>query len=80
MPIYKYKCVKCKREWESFSTVAERYNIKCCKITPKILIDIKTKPVVYNYYDEELESFVTGPKDKKRKEKAMGLTCRSDYY
>jgi len=66
MPAYDYACLTCKREWEAIHTIPDMYNEMCCDEKAKVLISLKSNPVTYNYFSENLDAWVTGPAQRKR--------------
>ena len=75
MPLYEYRCPDCKDEWEAYHKVDVRMEEYCTTCTTKaeILMSTPSTPVVYEYYSEQLDSVVTGPKHKKQLAKSKGL-------
>ena len=73
MPLYEYKCEKCKREWEKTHKVSDRHYEYCCGEKAKLLVSKLARPVIYEYFSENLNANITGPAQKKRlmKEKNM---------
>ena len=57
MPRYDYQCEKCGRKWESFHSIDERDNEKCCGKEATRLITMGAvdiwKPMWYNDICEE---------------------------
>jgi putative FmdB family regulatory protein len=77
MPIYTYYCTNCKRKWEAFHPIVERNNEFCCGERAVKKIDTLSKPVIHEYYSENLNARITGPKQKARimKEKGVEQAC-----
>ena len=75
MPLYGYECSTCITEWESVRTVDTRKEEYCttCDVQAQIMISTPSRPVIYEYYSEQLEGMVTGPKQKKQLAKSKGL-------
>lgn len=74
-PVYDYRCDDCDLEWEEFHEVKERDNEWCqCGKRAKKLMKLKSKPVVYEYYSENLDAVITGPKQRKRIMKERDVT------
>lgn len=73
-PVYEYKC-SCGNHYEAFHSVDYRDDEVCpdCGFKPERVFSIPAKPVVYEYYSENLDARITGPKQKQRilKEKNM---------
>jgi hypothetical protein len=65
-PLYEYKC--CGQTWEAFHTTPYR-NCEICdecgRMAKRILSKI-AKPVVMEYYSENLDAQITGPKQKSK--------------
>lgn len=68
MPCYDYRCPHCNNEWESFNAIKERHMEKCqeCGQKARIVISATAKPVVLEGFDEHLDAYITGPKQRKR--------------
>lgn len=75
MPLYLYHCSGCDNKWESAHTIADRYDELCPKCNKKAHIHIcgKSMPIVYNYFSENLDTYITGPGHRKKVMKKMGL-------
>jgi putative FmdB family regulatory protein len=75
MPLYEYKC-PCGRLWEARHTIDERDDEICpvCFQQPVRVLSLPGKPVVYEYYSENLGAVVTGPKQKAQLIKERNLT------
>jgi len=67
MPSYEYVCPKCSHEWEAIHRVDARLNEKCtfCGTKAKILISATARPVTYEYFSENLDAKITGPKQRR---------------
>lgn len=66
-PLYGYYCTFCSRVWDEFRKIAERHEERCeCGAYANIAIGLKSKPVVYDYYSENLGAYITGPGQRKR--------------
>lgn len=78
MPIYVYKCPDCKHMWENMRRINDRTNEECgaCKVKAAIVITAPARPVVYDYYSENLGAYVTGPKQKKELMRKKGMEER----
>ena len=62
MPIYDYRCIDCKHEFELYNKLAQKDKQKCpkCKGITKTLITTTSRPDVFlDYYDENLDATVT---------------------
>ena len=67
MPIYDYQCKRCELEWEEYHEIDDRDNEWCsCGKRAKRLMKFNSKPVIYEYYSENLDAVITGPKQKQR--------------
>ena len=70
MTLYSYGCYGCEKEWENFRRMNDRLNEVCsdCGKTAVILIKNTAKPIGYGYgyYSENLDAYITSPKQKKR--------------
>ena len=68
MPLYDYECVHCNNEWENYNPIAERELEECrnCGQTAKLLISLTAKPIILEGFDEHLDAYVTGPKQRAR--------------
>ena len=68
MPIYDYHCKGCGGTFEAIHRMAEM--AQSCPLCGgrdlKKLIAFTAKPVVLGYYDEGLDLYVTGPRQKAR--------------
>lgn len=75
MPIYSYKCSACGREFEAFNVIRlrELSECPCGEKANKVLSPI-ARPVVYEYWSENLNAYVTGPRQKQRLMKERGVT------
>jgi len=77
MPIYTYS--HCDNIWEATHKIADRHREKCPECGKKSILIItatKTKPVVYDYYDNGLDERVTGPQHRRRLMKQKDLEER----
>ena len=67
MPLYNYHCENCGRDLESFNTVDKRDHIVCsCGEQANKVLSPIAKPVVMEYFSENLNAMVTGPRQKQR--------------
>ncbi len=68
MPLYDFKCIRCANEWEEFRKLIDKSKAWCfeCGGDGISLISVHTRPHVYNYYCDELEAHITGPKQRKQ--------------
>lgn len=67
MPVYDYRCNDCGLEWEEYHEIKDRDNEWCvCGEKAKRLMKFNTRPVVHEYYSENLKARITGPKQKKQ--------------
>lgn len=75
MPLYEYKC-PCGKLWEARHTVDDRDGETCesCGNKPVRVFSAPARPVVYEYYSENLNAVVTGPKQKARLLREKNLT------
>ena len=73
MPIYEYEC--CGMKWEIFHNVADRGEEFCpvCDEKAERLISETARPVIQEYFSENLGAQVTGPKQKQQLMKSKGL-------
>ena len=78
MPLYEYRCNDCDKEWDGMNRVANRENENCpdCGVKATILMSVGTRPVIIEYYSENLQAQVTGPAHRKELMKAKGLEER----
>ena len=66
MPIYEYKCEFCGKTWEDFRKISERYKSDCiCGQKATLKIGNISRPVILEYYSENLCTRITGPKQKR---------------
>lgn len=75
MPLYEYECVSCEEEWEAVHTVDTRKEEYCrlCGKKAHMLISKTGRPVIYEYYSENLDAYVTGPKHRRQLMKQKGV-------
>lgn len=73
MPVYKYICRECNKKWEAFHNIENRKNEWCCEKRAKMLISTTAKPIVYEYWSENLDAMVTGRKQKSKLMKEKGV-------
>ena len=76
MPIYEYYCKDCNNDdWEAFHDVDYRNKEKCpdCAKPASIAMSVPGRPVIIEYYSENLQSQVTGPAQKRQLMKAKGV-------
>lgn len=75
MPLYDYECSPCTEEWEATHTIDNRKEEYCtvCGDQAQMIISTASRPVTYEYYSEQLDGVVTGPKQKKQLAKSKGL-------
>lgn len=71
MPIYKYCCPRCKATWENMHIIAQRNNERClkCNTIPTLvpcLAQTQANTVCSNYWDENLNTWITDPGHRKR--------------
>ena len=69
MPLYDFKCKSCMIEWEEFSKMSEKDNVRCerCNGEGVSLITIRTKPNVFmEEYVEGFDAVVTGPAHRRQ--------------
>lgn len=73
MPIYCYEC--CGQKWESYHKVDDRKNEFCseCDELAEQVMAPTQRPIINEYYSENLGAQVTGPKQRERLMKAKGL-------
>lgn len=78
MPMYEYECLACNEEWETVRTVDTRMEENCayCGEKAKLLISVGARPIIEDYYSENLGTIVTGPKHRKELMRAKGLEER----
>lgn len=81
MPLYDYRCIECKHEFEHFSTVDDKDNYFCekCDGVVETLITIKSNPQFYEGYDAQLDAYLTGPEQKRRIMKEKGISEISKF-
>lgn len=74
MPTYEYKCNICGERFEGIRSVSDRHNQKHCGVIANLIISpSQGKPVVKGYYSENLDAYITGPKQKERIMKQRGV-------
>lgn len=75
MPLYEYHC-SCGNHWEAHRSVDYRDMEACsdCLRKPQRVFSMNAKPVVYEYYSENLDARITGPKQKARLLKEKNLS------
>lgn len=74
MPIYEYRCNRCNEEWELLKSISTRRDVHCnCGVKADLLISSPARPIILEYYSENLNDVVTGPEQKKRLMKEKGL-------
>ena len=69
MPLYDFKCKSCMIEWEEFSKMDGKDDVRCerCGGEGVSLITIRSKPNVFmEEYDEGLDAVVTGPAHRRQ--------------
>ena len=49
MPVYEYRCPKCRKRYEVFKQIYERYEAEC----PKCKVKLELVPSVYNFQFKE---------------------------
>ena len=78
MPLYEYKCEDCKEEWEAVHTVDTRKEEYCvlCGEKANMLLSKTQRPIINEYYSENLGAIVTGPKHRKALMRDKGLEER----
>jgi putative FmdB family regulatory protein len=65
--IYEYKCNVCGEKFEAWAEVEKRHEMRHCGQTAKKLISkSQSKPVVMEYFSENLDAQITGPRQKAR--------------
>jgi putative FmdB family regulatory protein len=74
-PIYEYHCDECGRTWEQLHSIDDRNEEQCCGQDATLLISVGARPVIYEYYSENLESQITGPKQKAHVMREKGVEC-----
>lgn len=58
MPLYDVKCNECKKEFEAYSKIADRQQIKCdCGGSTTILISLPHHDKRYPFWHEHLDPF-----------------------
>lgn len=73
MPVYPYRCEICGRQWEALHHVDDRHKEMCCMIMATRLIATSAKPIVLDYFSENLDTYITGPAHKRRVLQQKGL-------
>ena len=73
MPLYDYECPVCGKEYEEFRKVENRLEVNHCGAVSKLNISITSRPVILDYYSENLDAVITGPEQKKQVMKAKGV-------
>jgi len=75
MPVYDYACQSCGLEWEAYHEIEERNSEWCdCGELAKRIYFMNGKPVVYEYYSENLGARITGPAQRQRLMKEKDLS------
>jgi len=81
MPVYEYECYKGHR-FEEWNTIDNRHNQTCpkCGMLSKLLVSCPAfkKPSNYEYYDEHLDTHITGPAHRERVMKEQGVFCKAE--
>lgn len=74
MPLYDFKCLRCKLEFEEFVHLVNKDTHVCiCGGKAKTLISVRAKPIYHSYYCKYSRCYFTGPKDREKKLRAKGL-------
>lgn len=75
MPTYDYHCYDCGIEWEAVHKVNEReleYCDECGKQAGRY-ITMTGRPVILEYYSENLNAHITGPNHRKEVMRQKGV-------
>jgi putative FmdB family regulatory protein len=75
MPVYDYVC-DCGKEQEMYLALADVDNpVKCMcgKDMRRLIAQNQGKPIIYDYYSENLQTHITSPKQKAAVMKAQGV-------
>ena len=83
MPMYDYLCTYCSKDYNDiFMHLDEKDRAMCpsCGAFMVSQITIRSAPQFYEGYDEQLDAYLTGPKQKQRilKEKGLVEISKSD--
>lgn len=78
MPVYEYECPDCEEEWESVHSVDTRKEESCayCGEKATLLMSVGARPIIEEYYSENLGAIVTGPKHRRELMRQKGLEER----
>lgn len=81
MPMYDFLCKTCSHEFEAFTHSKHKDYINCekCHMPTETLITIKSKPLFYEGYDEQLDAYITGPAHKRRIMEEKGISEISKF-
>jgi putative FmdB family regulatory protein len=82
MPIYAYRCQECDYGFDGMNSVENRHNVTCHKCGGPCRIDMANQIpnfLVLEYNDPNLGR-ITGPRQKSRKLKEMGLVETDESY
>ncbi len=76
---YEYRCLNCKVVTEVLRLVDDRNNPVCCKscgdACRKIISLSRPQPDMKPYYDENLETYITGKQHREKVMKKKGVTA-----
>jgi putative FmdB family regulatory protein len=75
MPMYEYKC-SCGNHYDAVHSVETRDFEVCpdCGFKPKRVFAAPAKPTILEYFSENLNAWITGPKQKSRLLKEKNLS------
>jgi hypothetical protein len=73
-PVYDYFC-DCGLEWEEYNDVANRDSEMCqCGKQAQRRFKLNAKPVVMEYFSENLNAQITGPRQKSQVMKRLNVS------
>ena len=74
-PIYEYYCTCTDETWDAVYNIKDRHTEKCtdCGKKAEIAMSVGAKPVIMEYYSENLQAQVTGPAHRRALMKLKGV-------
>ena len=81
MPLYKVRCKACNKDFEEFSSINDRLNIRCeCRGNTEILIQPVTFHIFEPFYHPNLDSKPVYIKSKKHLKEESDKRNMTSYY